>query len=128
LRIALITNVARRTQALTGLGIDRDQRLVMNVVDGCEEFELTARESWLGSEETVVARLLAGAVESVFQALAIPGFDRPDQGLGPVAELNDLAGLAGDTVARYSTSLTSIPGSPGGTSPAAPIRLSTRTT
>jgi hypothetical protein len=94
LGLALVPNVARGAEALSGFGIDGDQRLVVNVIDHGQEFELTAREPGLGSEEAVETRLLAGALESLLQPLAVSGLDRPNQGLCPVSKLDDLTRIA----------------------------------
>ncbi len=76
-------------------GVERDQRLVVVVVDLGQVRELGVGEPGLRREEPAIARLGAQALERLRQRAAVLGHHRPHERRGPVAQLDPLAGRLG---------------------------------
>src|SRR5262249_31057448 len=87
--VLVAADVAGGAVALAAVRIDRDQCLVVVVVDRGQVVELAAREPRLRGEEAQEDRLGAGAEEALVEPIPVVGPDRPDQRAGPVAEPAD---------------------------------------
>ena len=79
-------NEAGDPDAVPGLRVEGDQRLVIVVVDVGEVFELRRRELVDRGHEPLVARLLAESPERLDDRVAILGADRANHHLRPVPE------------------------------------------
>jgi hypothetical protein len=95
LRVFDVADVAGSPEALAGLGIDRDQRLVADVIDRCQVVEQTIREPRLGGEEAQEERFAACALKALSQPVAVRRLDRPNQRRRSVAKLDRQALRAG---------------------------------
>ncbi len=81
-------HVARDANAVARLLIDRDERLVIVMVDVGEVLQLALRQAHHGREEAHVARLRAQALKTLCQSVAVGCLEGADVNTPPLPELN----------------------------------------